>query len=176
MVIGDRQRHCNLTIIPLAELAAVLRRHANRVPPLLGKTRVVDDPRIDRPMALDCRQHHLAYLLSRLTKAPRRRNAVATDAAPQRLPEPSPPPSAPHSSARTASPNPCNNPVAVPPDPHGRSRSQAHQQKPQTAIQCPLLLGDPSQPPLLKSESLIISTVYRPPFDPFFLFQFFLIQ
>ena len=32
----------------------------------------------------------------------------------------------------------------------------AHQQKPQTAIQCPLLLGDPSQPPLLKSESLII--------------------
>ena len=73
-------------------------------------------------------------------------------------------------------PNPCNNPVAVPPDPHDRSGSQAHQQKPQTAIQCPLLLGDPSQPPLLKSESLIISNVYRSPFDPFFLIQFFLIQ
>ena len=61
MVIGDRQRHCNLTVILLAELAAVLPRDAYRVPPLLGKTRVVDDPRIDRPMALDCWQHHLAY-------------------------------------------------------------------------------------------------------------------
>jgi hypothetical protein len=42
-------------------LAAVLPRYANRVPPLLGEACVVDDPRLDRPMALDSRQHHLAY-------------------------------------------------------------------------------------------------------------------
>ena len=65
MVIGDRQRHCNLTITLLAELAAVLPRHGNRVPPLLGKTRVVDDPRIDRPMALDCRQYLGAFAVAR---------------------------------------------------------------------------------------------------------------
>ena len=126
MVIGDRQRHGDLTIVLLAELAAVLPRHANRVPPLLGKARVVDDPRLDRPMALDRRQHHLAYFgqdslvrPSRLADKMQQRLMLR----PNVVPAPSPPPSAPRSCARTASPSPCNSPAAVPPGPHDRSRS-----------------------------------------------------
>jgi hypothetical protein len=40
-----------------------------RVGPALG---VVDDPRIDRPMALDCRQHHPAYFGQDSLVRPRR--------------------------------------------------------------------------------------------------------
>jgi hypothetical protein len=36
-------------------------RYAHRMPPLLGKARVIDDPRFNQPMPLDRRQHHLAH-------------------------------------------------------------------------------------------------------------------
>ena len=62
VVIGNRQRHRDLTIVLLAELAAILPCHPYRMPALLGKARVVDDPGLDRPMPLDLRQHHLAHL------------------------------------------------------------------------------------------------------------------
>jgi hypothetical protein len=42
-VIGNRQRHRDLTIVLLAKLAAILPRHPDRVPPLLGKAGVVDN-------------------------------------------------------------------------------------------------------------------------------------
>jgi hypothetical protein len=32
------------------------------MPPLLGKARIVDDPGLDRPVALQRRPHHLAHL------------------------------------------------------------------------------------------------------------------
>jgi hypothetical protein len=40
-------------IVLLAKLAAVLPRHPDRVPPLLGKAGVVDNPRFNRPVTLD---------------------------------------------------------------------------------------------------------------------------
>src|SRR5436190_674478 len=44
VVIGHRQRHCDLAVLLLAELPAILMRHADRMRPMLGKARVVDDP------------------------------------------------------------------------------------------------------------------------------------
>ena len=49
-------------IVLLAELTTVLARHPDRVPALLGKTGIVDDPGLDRPLPLDRRQHYLAHL------------------------------------------------------------------------------------------------------------------
>ena len=62
MAIGQRQRHRHLAVVLLAELTAILPRHADRMPPLLGKARVVNDPRRNRAVPLDLRQHHLAHL------------------------------------------------------------------------------------------------------------------
>ena len=42
--------HRHLAIVLLAELTAILTRHADRMPALLGKAGVVDDPRLDRPL------------------------------------------------------------------------------------------------------------------------------
>ena len=81
VMIGDRQRHRHLTIVLLAELPAVLPRHPDRVPPLLGKARIVDDPRLDRPLPLDRRQHHLAHL----AQYPFVRPAALADKMQQRL-------------------------------------------------------------------------------------------
>jgi hypothetical protein len=61
-VIGKRQRYRRLAVRLLAELAAILVHHSNRMPPLFGKTRVVDDPRLDRTVTLDPWQHHLSHL------------------------------------------------------------------------------------------------------------------
>ena len=52
-MVGQRQRHGDLAIVLLAELAAVLPRDADRVPPFLRKTGIIDDPGLDRPVALD---------------------------------------------------------------------------------------------------------------------------
>ena len=60
--VGQRQRHRDLAVVLLAQLAAVLPRHADRMPALLGEARVVDDPGLDRPMPLDRRQNHLPHL------------------------------------------------------------------------------------------------------------------
>src|ERR1700704_2196046 len=51
IVIGDRQRHRHLAVILLADLAAVLSVHPDRMPTLLGKARIIDDPRLDGPVA-----------------------------------------------------------------------------------------------------------------------------
>src|SRR5262249_3391574 len=45
IVIGDRQRHRDLTIVLLAKLATILSSHPDRMLPFLGKARVVDNPR-----------------------------------------------------------------------------------------------------------------------------------
>src|SRR5258708_5194267 len=54
----------------LAKLAAVLVRHPNRMLPLLGKARVVDDKGLDRPVTLDLRQHHLTHLAQHIVVGP----------------------------------------------------------------------------------------------------------
>jgi hypothetical protein len=72
LMIGDRQRHRHLAIVLLAELAAVLPRHANRVAPLLGQARVVDDPRLDRPMPFHRRQYQFAHFGQNCRVRPRR--------------------------------------------------------------------------------------------------------
>jgi hypothetical protein len=69
-VIGHRQRDGDLAIGLLAELAAVLVRHADRVRPALGKARVVDDPGLDRPVPLHRRQHEIAHLAEHLRVGP----------------------------------------------------------------------------------------------------------
>ena len=61
-MIGNRQRHRHLAIVRLAEPPAILTSHANRMNPLLGKARVIDNPRLDRAMAHDRRHDQLAHL------------------------------------------------------------------------------------------------------------------
>src|SRR5205814_17431 len=72
ITVGQRQGHRHLTVILLPELTAILPGHPDRVPPLLGKTRVVDDPGFDRPATLDHRQHELAHLIEHGRIGPRR--------------------------------------------------------------------------------------------------------
>ena len=72
IVIGDRQRYRGLAIVLLAELAAILPRHAHRVPALLRKAGIVDDPRLDRAVPLDLRQRPLAHLGQNLLVRPGR--------------------------------------------------------------------------------------------------------
>jgi hypothetical protein len=71
-VIGNRQRDRDLTIVLLAELAAVLARHADRMPALLGKPRIVDDPRRDRSVPLNRRQHQVTHFPQHPLIRPRR--------------------------------------------------------------------------------------------------------
>jgi hypothetical protein len=61
VVIGHRQAHRDLAIVLLAQLAAVLPGHADRVPTLLGEGGVVDDPIAHWAVPLDRRQHPLAH-------------------------------------------------------------------------------------------------------------------
>ena len=48
VIVGDRQADRNLAVVLLAELTAVLPRHADRVVALLRNAGVVDDPGADR--------------------------------------------------------------------------------------------------------------------------------
>ena len=52
MMIGQRQRYCDLAVVLLAKLAAILPRHPNRMLTLLGKASIVDDPGLDRTVPL----------------------------------------------------------------------------------------------------------------------------
>src|SRR5262249_14670251 len=52
------------------KLAAVLVRHPNRMPSLLRKARIVDDPGLDRSITLDRWQHQLAHLAQHLVVRP----------------------------------------------------------------------------------------------------------
>lgn len=54
----------------LAELAAILPRDANRMLAFLGKSRVVDDPRRDGAMLLNCRQRMCANAIHHRRVAP----------------------------------------------------------------------------------------------------------
>jgi hypothetical protein len=62
MVVGNRDGHGNLSIVLLARLSAILPRNPDRMPPLLRKARIIDDPTFDPPVPLDLRQHHPADL------------------------------------------------------------------------------------------------------------------
>src|SRR5260221_2732687 len=59
-MIGDRQRYGHLAIGLLAELSAILVVHADGMLALLCERRVVDNPRLDRLVLLDCVQLHSA--------------------------------------------------------------------------------------------------------------------
>jgi len=58
LLVGEGERHRHLAVVGLAEDAAVLPRHPDRVLALLGKAGVVDDPGGDRPQR---RQDLLAH-------------------------------------------------------------------------------------------------------------------
>jgi hypothetical protein len=62
MAIGDRQRYRGLAIVLLAELAAILPRHPHRMPTLLRKAGIIDNPGLDRAVPLQRWQHQLAHL------------------------------------------------------------------------------------------------------------------
>lgn len=71
-IVGNRERHCDLTILLLAQLPAILPGHADRMLALLGKRGVVDDPRPQRPGALQTRQDQIAHPgQHRLVRPPR---------------------------------------------------------------------------------------------------------
>jgi hypothetical protein len=61
-MIGDRQRHRDLTIVLLAKLAAILSGHPDRMLPFPGKARLVNDPCFDRPVAFQLWQHQFPHL------------------------------------------------------------------------------------------------------------------
>ena len=61
-MIGDRQRHRDLTIVLLAEPAAILPRDADRMGSLFRNARVVHDPGFDGALSLDKRQNQLENL------------------------------------------------------------------------------------------------------------------
>ncbi|CCM80328.1 hypothetical protein BN77_p260015 [Rhizobium mesoamericanum STM3625] len=50
----------DLAVVLLAELAAILPRDPDRMLALPGKASVIDNPRFNRPMPLDQRQHQIA--------------------------------------------------------------------------------------------------------------------
>ena len=60
-MVGQRQADRNLAVVPLAELAAILARHPDRVTAFLRKAGVVDNPGFDRAAAFDDRQGQLLY-------------------------------------------------------------------------------------------------------------------
>src|SRR4051812_46111614 len=62
----------NLAVVLLAQLAAVLTRHPDRVSALLRKAGVVDDPGFDRAAAFDERQDQLLYPAENPLVRPRR--------------------------------------------------------------------------------------------------------
>src|SRR5712671_4322623 len=104
-MVGQRQRDRDLAVVLLAELAAILSGYPDRVPPLLGKACVVDDPGLDRPVALDRRQHQFAYLGQHRGVRPRRVPNKMKQGLMLRgdLPVLSPPPSVRRSCAQSAS-------------------------------------------------------------------------
>ena len=59
MMIGDRQRHRDLTVVGLAEPPAILARHADRVRVLLLKSCVVDNPGFDASLGFERGPHEL---------------------------------------------------------------------------------------------------------------------
>src|SRR3954464_9641617 len=58
-MIGQRQADRHLAVVLLAELAAILTRHPDRMTAFLWKPGVVDDPGFDRTATFDDRQDQL---------------------------------------------------------------------------------------------------------------------
>jgi hypothetical protein len=71
-MVGQRQTDRDLTIVPLAELAAILTGHPDRVVAFLRKPSVVDDPGFNRAAAFDHRQSQLLYAAENPLVRPRR--------------------------------------------------------------------------------------------------------
>src|SRR5260370_685159 len=71
MMVGDRQRHRHLAIGLLAELPAILMMHTYRMPALLGKRRIVDDPGFDRAAPRHLRHYLFAHFGQHLLIRPR---------------------------------------------------------------------------------------------------------
>ena len=67
-----RQADRHLAVVLLAQLAAILPRHADRVAALLGKAGVVDDPRLDRFVTRDGWQDTFAHTAQHRLIGPRR--------------------------------------------------------------------------------------------------------
>ena len=61
-----------MAVVLLAKLTAILPGHPDRMPPLLRKARIVDDPGLNGPAALERRQHQLAHLSQHRGIRPRR--------------------------------------------------------------------------------------------------------
>ncbi len=78
---GQRQADRHLAVVLFAQLAAVLARHADRMPSLLGKARVVHDPGLDRAARRQRRQHRGPHRRKKRLRRPRR----LTDEVQQRL-------------------------------------------------------------------------------------------
>ena len=70
-MMGDRQAHGHLAVLLLAEAAAILARHADRVNTLLHEACVIDDPGLDRRQAFEHRQHQIAHLAQNRLVRPR---------------------------------------------------------------------------------------------------------
>jgi hypothetical protein len=81
MMICKRKGYGDLTIVLLAQLAAILPCNTDRMPPFLGKARIIDDPSFDRPVAFDVRKHHLPNFGQNLLVRP----VTLTDKMQQRL-------------------------------------------------------------------------------------------
>ena len=137
MVIGHRQAHRDLAVVLLAELAAILAGHADRMLALLGKAGVVDDPGADRSLLLERRQHLAPappQAPPRPTTPPSPRSDAATDAPPGPARAQPAPPSAPRSCARPAAAAPCNRPSTAPSGQRDRAPTTRPRHRPQTAI------------------------------------------
>ena len=88
LVGRDREAHRGLAILLLAHLTTILPRHPHRMTAFLRIARVVDDPRLDRLLTRDRRQHSRAPAAEspRPTRAPAPPDAAETGAVPRCAP------------------------------------------------------------------------------------------
>src|SRR5215217_6359518 len=119
-MIGQRQADRDLAIVLLAELAAILTRHPDRVTAFLRKAGVVDDPGLDRAAAFDDRQGQLLYPAEHPLVRPRRvgdemqqRPVLGRDPGRRRY-------RCDRLDALTPAASPGNNHATAPPDPRAR--------------------------------------------------------
>jgi hypothetical protein len=153
-----------LAVVLLAQLTAILPGHPDRMPPLLGKARVIDDPRFDRPAILDRRQHKLAHpwpASQRPTTVRSPQNEARIDASRRPAPVLSLPPSVRRSCARSASTAPGSNHASAPVDRHGPAPRRALRHRPQIALHSPPL-EPPSIPVPRSGKKIGLSTILRP--------------
>src|ERR1700741_1268847 len=81
MMVRKRKRHGNLTIVLLAQLTTILPCNPDRMPPLLRKASIIEDPSFDLSVAFDARQHQFTDLGQHLLIRP----VTLTDKMQQRL-------------------------------------------------------------------------------------------